>query len=194
MQTYPLQPVRQVRREAEGDARRRRLAARSLDPDVRQRHEQFEPARAQVAADRRGGRRRRPASTATVTWRRPTTTPVANLLLAFGQKFGRRDGIVRRQQRRRRPVRVTMTVPANACDTGVSRRVAARNDDCCGSRGRCPAAGRRPAGRPCRGACVAASDAATSTRRTWTARRRCTGPSATTTSRRSSCCSASAPT
>ena len=74
-------------RQAAGDARRRRHAARSLGGAVRQQHEQRQPARSRSAADRRGRRRLgraegRPPHLA------PAHTPMSNLLLALLDKLG----------------------------------------------------------------------------------------------------------
>ena len=57
IQTYHTPGVREVPGQAGGDARRRRLDAGSLDPALRQQHEQQQRARRVPAAD--AGRRRR---------------------------------------------------------------------------------------------------------------------------------------
>ena len=59
--------VREVPDQARGDARRRRLGARSLDPAVRQQHEQQQRARRVPAADDRRRRRLRASSRAAST-------------------------------------------------------------------------------------------------------------------------------
>ena len=82
----PLDAVRLLPREAAGDAGRRRHAARSHAPDVRQRHEQRRPALACEPADRAG---RRPP----ISWRGPSRalsegTPITNLYLSMLDKVG----------------------------------------------------------------------------------------------------------
>ena len=84
----PRAAVREVPRAAAIDARRRRLAARSLADRLRQRHERRQRAHRLAAAARRRRRRRRARCKGNRHIVTPEGTPMANLLLALSQKCG----------------------------------------------------------------------------------------------------------
>ena len=84
--TYHMQPVRPVPREAALDARRRRLAAGSLDDPLRQRHEQRQRAQSRGAAA--PGGRRRIGRSGGRHLKAPDDDPIGNLLLSVAEKFG----------------------------------------------------------------------------------------------------------
>ena len=74
--------------EAQGDARRRRHAARPLDGRLRQRPQRRRPAHPRRPAGAARGPGRRQRSPAAATWSYPTETPMTNLYLTLLDRMG----------------------------------------------------------------------------------------------------------